>query len=189
MPDVDIDLADRTQILSHVQHIPASLENNRVHNTGVYFQNIPLNPLTGTASINYKTAEERGYFKIDLLNINIYRDVRDEEHLIQLMNTVPLWELLYEPEICEQLMHINGHYDTLLKMPEPVDSILRMAMFLSVIRPAKRHLIGRTWDDVAKTVWEIEPGGGYGYKKAHAISYAHLVVVHLNLICEQACPS
>jgi hypothetical protein len=30
-----------------------------------------------------------------------------------------------------------------------------------------------------------DPNGVYGYKKAHAISYAHLVVVHMNLLCEQ----
>jgi hypothetical protein len=70
-------------------------------------------------------------------------------------------------------------------MPEPVNSIPRMAMFLSVIRPAKRHLIGKPWAEVAKTVWEKPADDSYYFKQAHAISYAHLVVVHMNLICEQ----
>jgi DNA polymerase III alpha subunit len=55
-------------------------------------------------------------------------------------------------------------------------------MFLAVIRPAKRHLIGRTWKEVAATVWDKVEGEGYSFKKAHAISYSQLVVVNLNLI-------
>jgi len=34
-------------------------------------------------------------------------------------------------------------------------------------------------------VWDADTDSGYHYKKAHAISYAHLVAVHMNLICEQ----
>jgi DNA polymerase III alpha subunit len=54
-------------------------------------------------------------------------------------------------------------------------------MFLAVIRPGKRHLIGRAWKDVSATVWDrVE--GEYSFKKAHAIAYAQLVVVNLNLL-------
>jgi DNA polymerase III alpha subunit len=55
-------------------------------------------------------------------------------------------------------------------------------MFLSIIRPAKRHLIGQPWAEVAKTIWEKPTDGSYYFKKAHAVSYAHLVVVHMNLL-------
>jgi hypothetical protein len=68
-------------------------------------------------------------------------------------------------------------------MPEPVDSIPRLAMFLAVIRPGKKHLIGKTWSEVAKTVWD-KGTDGYVFKKAHAIAYANLVVVHMNLLRE-----
>ena len=67
-------------------------------------------------------------------------------------------------------------------MPEAVNSIPRLAMFLSVIRPAKRHLIGRPWAEVAKTIWERPDDGGYYFKKSHAVAYAHLVAVHMNLL-------
>jgi len=70
-------------------------------------------------------------------------------------------------------------------MPEPVDSIPRMAMFLALIRPAKRHLIGQKWVDVAKTVWDRPTDDEYYFKKSHAVAYAHLVAVHMNLICER----
>jgi hypothetical protein len=66
-------------------------------------------------------------------------------------------------------------------MPEPVDSIPRLAMFLAVIRPAKRELSGKSWVEVGKTVWD-KTEDVYYFKKAHAISYAHLVVVNMNLI-------
>jgi hypothetical protein len=70
-------------------------------------------------------------------------------------------------------------------MPEAVTSIARMAMFLSVIRPAKRHLIGQTWATVAQTVWQRPDNDEYYFKKSHAVAYAHLVVVNMNLLCER----
>ena len=90
--------------------------------------------------------------------------------------------MLAHREFVEQIIHINNHHDTLRKMPEPVDSITRMAMFLAIIRPAKRHLIGLPWKDVALDVWKKPQDGSYYFKKAHAVSYAHLVAIHMNLL-------
>ena len=45
-------------------------------------------------------------------------------------------------------------------------------MFLSVIRPAKRHLIGLPWAEVAQTVWERPADDEYYFKKSHAVAYA-----------------
>ena len=185
--DIDIDFADREQILDLITHVPASIirDNSLIkHNTGVYVTDIPVDPFAGIASLDYETAEDRGYMKLDFLNVNLYKQVRNEEHLIELMRE-PDWTKLYDRTICQQLIHINNHYDTMMKMPEPIDSIPRLAMFLSVIRPAKRSLIGRTWKEVAETVWEKPTDETYYFKKAHAISYSQLVVVNLNLLCEQ----
>ena len=185
--DIDIDFADRQQVLDLLNVTPASIirDGNLVkHNTGVYATDIPVDPFVGSASLDYQVAEDRGYMKLDLLNVHVYKQVKNEEHLIKLMQE-PDWTKLYDSTICSQLIHINNHYDTLLKMPEPVDTIPRLAMFLAVIRPAKRHLIGRTWKDVGATVWD-KVEGEYSFKKAHAIAYAQLVVVNLNLLCEQA---
>ena len=71
-------------------------------------------------------------------------------------------------------------------MPEAIDTIEKLAMFLAVIRPAKRHLIGKPWAEVEKTVWTKPTDGSYYFKKSHSVSYAHLVVVNINLISEQA---
>jgi hypothetical protein len=181
--DIDIDFADREQVLDLLNVTPASIIRDgklTKHNTGVYVTDIPVDPFVGSASLDYNVAEDRGYMKLDLLNVHVYKQVKSEEHLIKLMQE-PDWAKLYDPAICAQLIHINNHYDTLLKMPEPVDTIPRLAMFLAVIRPGKRHLIGRTWKDVAATVWD-KVEGEYSFKKAHAIAYAQLVVVNLNLL-------
>ena len=184
--DIDIDFADRQQVLDLLNVTPASIIRDGKltrHNTGVYATDIPVDPFVGSASLDYQAAEARGYMKLDLLNVHVYKQVKSEEHLVKLMQE-PDWTKLYDPTICAQLIHINNHYDTLLKMPEPVDTIPRLAMFLAVIRPAKRHLIGKTWKEIAETVWnKVE--GEYSFKKAHAIAYAQLVVVNLNLLVEQ----
>jgi len=185
--DIDIDFADREQALAVLETVPASIiRDGRLvkHNTGVYATAIPVDPFTGYASLDYNDAEERGYMKLDFLNVNLYKQVRSEQHLVELMRE-PDWTKLYDRSICEQLIHVNNHYDTLLKMPEPVDTIPRLAMFLAVIRPAKRHLIGRSWSEVGATIWD-KVEGEYAFKKSHAVAYAQLVVVNLNLLCEPA---
>jgi len=186
--DIDIDVANRDQALALLKHTAATIiRDDKVskHNTGVYFTEIPADPFTGRAALDYEAAEALGYTKIDVLNVGLYQQITNEEHLAYLMQQEPLWDLLQARDFCSQLIHIGSHYDTLVRMPEPVDSIPRLAMFLAVIRPAKRHLIGRTWTEVAETVWERPVDDGYYFKKAHAVSYAHLVAVNMNLICEQ----
>lgn len=185
--DIDVDFADRIHALKLLKHHPAGIiKDNKLtkHNTGVYVTDIPIDPFTGIASIDHNIAEDRGYIKLDFLNVNVYNQVRSPDHLAELMATEPLWDLLYQQEFCALLIHIGNHYDTLVKMPEPVNSIPRLAMFLAVIRPAKRHLIGRTWKEVSETVWDKPTDNSYYFKKSHAIAYAHLVAVHMNLICE-----
>jgi len=183
--DIDIDVADRDKLLSIIDHIPASMKKSGItvkHNSGVYVTDIPKHPIREFASIDYEQAEERGYIKLDILNMSVYEYVKSESHLIELMSTEPPWHKLYDREFTEKLVHIGNHYDTLIKMPEPVNSIPRLAMFLSIIRPGKRHLIGKTWKQIAETVWKQDSDGGYVFKKSHSISYAHLVVVHMNLV-------
>jgi DNA polymerase III alpha subunit len=186
MPDIDIDFADRTKILDIVKHVPATILDKGVskkHNTGVYCSSIPVNPLTGTASLDYKAAEDRGYFKIDFLNVSVYQDIKDEEHLSRLLNQEPLWDLLLQDEFVNLLFHVNGHGQILRKMMPK--SIEELAMVLAMIRPAKRHLIGLDWSNVKKEVWQKPAGDEYFFKKAHAVAYAAAIVVQMNLICEK----
>jgi len=183
MPDIDIDFADRTQALDIIKHVPAVMAAGKKHNTGVYCHQIPVNPLTGLSSIEYQQAEARGYFKIDFLNVSIYSGVRNEEHLVHLMETEPLWDLLLDDGFVNNLFHVNGH-GSILKQMEP-KSIEQLAAVLAIIRPAKRYLIGKDWTTVMNEVCIRPTTDEYFFKKAHAIAYAHAIVVQMNLICEQ----
>jgi hypothetical protein len=187
--DIDIDFGNRDTALSLLDHTPAGIIRDGKlikHNTGVYATAIPQDPFIGCASIDHKAAEDLGYMKLDFLNVSLYTQIKSEEHLVKLMNTEPAWDKLYEPEFCAKLIHIGNHYETLLKCPEAVNTIPRMAMFLALIRPGKRHLIGKTWAEISETIWDADPDSGYHFKRSHSVAYAHLVCVHINLLCEQA---
>ena len=119
---------------------------------------------------------------IDLLNLHIYEQIQSEEELDVLMQQTPPWHRLREREFCEQLIHLNNQYDLLTRMPEPIDTIEKLSMFLAVIRPTKRHLAGLTWSEVAKTVWDKPTDGSYGFKRAHAIAYSHVVAINMLLL-------
>ena len=184
--DIDIDLGDRDKLLAVIKHVPAAMLNvspPRKHPTGVYITDIPYDPATDMSSLHYAEAEKRGYFKLDLLNVHVYNQVKDEEHLIRLMYE-PDWSMLKNKKTVEQLIHLGNSYDLINRMPEPIDSIPRLAMFLAAIRPAKRHLIGKPWKEINNTVWDKDQTG-YSFKRSHAVAYAQLVVVHMNLLREQ----
>ncbi len=183
--DIDIDFGNRDLILDKIKHIPAAMRNVspiRKHSTGIHVTDIPYDPLYDMAALDYEEAEKRGYFKLDLLNVHVYNQVRDETHLIELMRE-PDWNKLKDKNFVEQLIHLGNNYNYIQRMPEPIDSLPRLAMFLAIIRPGKKHLIGKTWAEVSKTVW-LKEESAYIFKKSHSIAYAQLVVVHMNLLEE-----
>ena len=185
MPDIDIDFADRTRALDVFKTVTAAIDDNgtfKKHNTGIYCTAIPYNPITGISTIEYKQAERRGYFKIDFLNVGVYEGVKDRKHLLELMETEPLWDLLLQDDFVNLLFHVNGH-GSILRQMEP-KSIEELAAVLAMIRPAKRYLIGKDWTTVMTEVWTKPENDEYYFKKAHAVAYAHVVVVQMNLICE-----
>ena len=182
--DIDIDLADREQVLKLIDAIPArQLYQGQVrrHNSGVYVTDIPYDPVNGCAAIDYEEAENRGYFKIDLLNMSVYQQIKSEEHYQQLLAREPDWSRLWtDPEWAKQLVHV-GNYTDLLASLKP-DSITRMAAFIAIIRPGKAHLQNRPWAEVFATVWDGDNSKGFTFKHSHSISYAALVALHMNLI-------
>ena len=186
MPDIDIDFTDRDTALKLFKHVGASrIENNRLvkHNTGIYMHQVPVNALTGLCAVPYNIAEEKEYFKIDFLNVSIYKGIKNEAHLVQLMETEPLWDLLLDDAFTDLLFHVNGH-GSILKEMKP-ENLEQLAAVLAIIRPAKRHLIGKDWTTVMKEVWTKPVNDEYFFKKSHATAYAMAVVVQMNLICEQ----
>ena len=183
MPDVDIDFFDRDKALKLFKHTPASIikeGNIEKHKTGVYFHDVPTDPITAQASLDYKIAEDRGYFKIDCLNVNIYKNVKSEQELVQLMIQEPDWDMLKDSKIVDQLFHLNGHFNIVSKL-EP-KNIEQLAAVLAIIRPAKRGLMYKDWTDILKEVWVKPTDGSYFFKKSHAVAYAQAIVVQMNLI-------
>jgi hypothetical protein len=182
--DIDIDFADRSQLLELIQHTPArqTVQGQvRRHNSGVYVTDIPLDPVHQCAAIDYEQAEQLGYFKIDLLNMSVYQLVTSPEHYATAVATKPEWNRLWqEPEWAKQLAHV-GNYTDLLKEMRP-DSIPRMAAFISIIRPGKAHLQRQPWDRVFNSVWDGDDSRGFVFKKSHSLSYAMLVALHMNLL-------
>lgn len=182
--DIDLDFADRDQALKLIQHVPArqTVDSQvRRHNSGVYVTDIPWDPVNQCAAIDYQTAEDRGYFKIDFLNMHVYKLIQSPEHYQQMLNTEPPWSRLWqEPEWASQLVHI-GNYTDLLAAMRP-DSIPRMAAFISIIRPGKAHLQRKDWNTVFASVWDGDASRGYTFKKSHAVSYAALVALHMNVV-------
>tara|TARA_B110000503_G_C7073642_1_gene381936 strand:- start:139 stop:726 length:588 start_codon:yes stop_codon:yes gene_type:complete len=189
LPDIDIDFADRQLALDKLLHVVASRNDNgtfKKHNTGVYCHSIPHNPLTSLSTIEYQAAEDRGYFKIDFLNVSAYNGIQSEEQLVQLLAIEPLWDLLEDPAVCNQMFHINGYHNMIAKLKPR--SIEELAMVLALLRPGKKHLIPvceeKGFQAIENDIW-VKTEDAYFFKKAHAVAYAHVIVVQLNLLCEQ----
>ena len=183
MPDVDIDFYDRDGVLKLFKHTPATIikdDKEEKHKTGVYFHAVPEHPVTGQSTIDYKKAEDRGYFKIDCLNVNIYKAVKSERELVELMIQEPDWDMLKDAKVVETLFHLNGHFNIVSKL-EP-KNIEQLAAVLAIIRPAKRHLMYKDWKDILAEVWKRPGDDSYFFKKSHAVAYAQAIVVQMNLI-------
>jgi len=186
--DIDIDFADRDSILKLIRYIPArQLHQGQVrrHNSGVYVTDIPYDPINKCAAIDYEQAEQRGYFKIDLLNMSVYQLIKSPDHYREMLAATPAWDRLWQDATwAKQLVHI-GNYTDLLKNMRP-STIPQMAAFISIIRPGKAHLQKQSWADVFATVWDGDDSQGYTFKKSHSLSYAMLVVLHMNLLNQDA---
>jgi hypothetical protein len=184
--DIDIDLADRDQLLNLIKITSARQMHQgqvRRHNSGVYATDIPYDPINTCAAIDYETAENLGYFKIDLLNMSVYQLIKNPAHYEQMLAQEPLWSRLWtDPAWAKNLVHI-GNYADLLQSMKP-DSIPRMAAFISIIRPGKAHLQNQPWDVVFKSVWDGDDSRGFVFKKSHALGYSKLVTLHMNLLSQ-----
>lgn len=190
LPDLDIDMGQTTRdaILNKLHHIPASKINDKginPHGVGIYFCNIPYDRLTGLASIDYKHAEEDlGYIKLDFLHNTVYDKFTSRQQILNIINNEPNWNLLYKKEIVEQLPHINNYFTLLNQLPK-INSIEKLAMFIAIIRPAKKYLIDEVikndWESINDRIW-LKEDSGYMYKKSHAIAYALSIIVALGQI-------
>jgi hypothetical protein len=113
--------------------------------------------------------------------MSVYQLIKSPEHYEEMLAKEPDWSRLWiDAEWTKQLVHV-GNYTELLKTMRP-DSIPRMAAFISIIRPGKAHLQNRPWDQVFASVWDGDDSRGFVFKQSHAIGYATLVALHMNLL-------
>lgn len=183
MFDIDIDVGDRTKVLEKIKYITASrnTDNGLVpHTTGIFVQPIPHNPITGISNIDYHVAEELEYVKLDILNMSIYSMIKDEAQLKWLIATEPQWDQFLNKSITKRLVHLANHHRLIEKYPP--GSLGDVAILLALIRPGKKHLVGKSCDYIKQHVWTRSSGDEYVFKKSHAVSYSQLVCVHLNLL-------
>lgn len=162
--DIDIDVADRKKILDFFPHKDVVI-NGKKHTTGVYFQNC------------------QNGFKIDLLNVNLYKQIDSNIELRKLINEEPDWNLLKDEEVVSKLFHL-GKYFNLVKKYE-LRSVEDVAIILALIRPAKKHLQNYSWDVIKEEIWVKPTNNEYWFKKSHGLAYALIIVLQLNLIAKQ----
>jgi DNA polymerase III alpha subunit len=186
--DIDVDVASSTDPLKVFKGaVRASMLNGSSltpHPCGVYFQDVPKDPLSGLSAIPFKTAEELGYFKLDFLHVNVYDHFTSHDEIKELIKHDPDWNLLSIPSVVSGLFQISKHYDLISELKPR--SIIELADCLALIRPQKRYLLKYYREDREKTrefLYKKEIGTeGYAFKKAHAIAYALVIVLQLHLV-------
>ena len=185
IPDIDIDFAKPAKALENIKHIKASrIENKELvkHNCGVYLNSIPVDPNTGFSAIPYKEAEKRGYYKIDFLSLSVYDNILTEKHLDKLLAMSPLWEILEDERLVSELFQIKDHFSIINKIrPKSVEEL---AICIALIRPGKRYLVDKTMEEIKHNIW-LPDDSGFIFKKSHAIGYALVIVVQMNLMMEE----
>jgi DNA polymerase III alpha subunit len=153
------------------------------HPSGYYPQTMPVDPVTKLAAIPYSFAEQQGFFKVDFLHLNIYKHVKSRADLLQLVNKEPDWSQLQLPSVQMKLFQLSNH-GLLLDELKP-SCILDLADCLALIRPGKRQLLPIYKKDKEvgrRMLWAKQDNDSYTFKKSHAISYALVIVLQLNLV-------
>lgn len=206
IPDVDLDISDREKILTL---FPAAICASQLtgdkqslvsHNTGVYFQQIPTDPLNGLATFPYDVAEQNGYYKLDFIPFHVYDNIHNEQELIELLEFVESdnfkWDWFEDLRFFDhddpkhRVTHIGGYYD--LCQQYPPKTVEDVAILIALIRPRKKYLIGEDWDVIKSMIWKKLPeedgqskSGNYFFKKSHAVGYALVVLVHMAILAKR----
>lgn len=182
--DIDIDISPKFKpdSLFKIAHA-STVENGELkkHIVGVYFQTMPIDPLTGVATIPYKEAQEHGFFKIDMLNLNILDNFESKDEIRELLKIEPDWTLLENPEVVEKLFHLARHFETIQKIKPK--SVSDLADCLAIIRPNKIKLADKYAKNKKAVIKELyTKRDASDLRKSHAVPYALLIVLQLHLI-------
>lgn len=182
--DVDIDLHKSFKPENYFNVTGASRIHNDVikkHNVGVYFQKIPVDPISKLSAIPYKNAEDFGYLKIDFLHLEVLDHFQNNNQIRTLANIEPDWSLLEVEENVKKLFQIKNQFWLINRIkPKTVDDL---ADCLALMRPGKKHLIDmymQNKDEVKKILYIKD--SNFSFKRSHAIAYATTIVLELHLL-------
>lgn len=184
--DIDIDISpsvDLKSIFGDSITNASMVLNNKLtkHPVGIYFQNIPKDPMTRFASIPYKNAQDYGYFKIDFLNLNVLDLFNNKNEIRELLKEEVDWSLLEDESLVKKLFQIGDHFDVVDQVKPK--NIQQLADILALIRPGKKHLLDkylRNKKEVRKVLYKkVEK---HDMRKSHVIPYALIIVLQLNII-------
>ncbi len=193
IPDIDLDTKDRPYAASLFPEAvrATQISENRLvpHNSGLYFQKIKVDPTTGNATLPYDWAEECGYFKVDLLPNHVYDLVKDQRELDELLDAEVNWDWFLDKRFYNnvnsryRLTHLSNYHSLMRQYPPK--SVEDIAIMIALIRPAKKHLKGKPWDHIKRSIWVKSENEKYAFKKSHAVAFALLVVLHAQLIARK----
>ena len=185
---MDIDIDTPTDFIARTVFpnciVASRVNNERLsnHPAGVYFQNVPTDPITGLSAIPFSEAEQFDFFKVDFLHLGLRDYFDNKDQLLSLLDRDPNWSLLTDDDVIPKLFQLRNNGD-LLKYIKP-QSVEELADCIALIRPAKISLQDKYIVDREQTRRELYkmplPKGCF--KKAHAIAYAFNVIVQLHLI-------
>lgn len=184
--DIDIDLKTTFQPLEYFNIIQASMVKDGKlvkHPAGVYFQNMPLDKISGLAAIPHKEAEKLNYFKVDFLHLGLLDNFESKSEIRALLKMEPDWSLLESQNVVETLFQIRRHFDIVNEIKP--SCVLTLADTIALIRPAKRNLLYayiKKPEIIRKQLYLKPESGKYYFKKSHAIAYALTIVLQLHLI-------
>jgi len=156
------------------------------HQAGCYFQTMPTDPVTGLAAIPYDRAEDKGFYKIDFLRLNLLDNFESKEEIRELVKIEPDWDLLLDQSIYDRIFQLGQHY-SLVSLIKP-KSVPDVADCIALVRPGKWYLkeqyvnaSNRGRQALRQELYEKPPNGGYYFKKSHATAYALTVKLQLHL--------
>lgn len=182
--DIDIDVQSTFDPDTIFKIVHASrVQNGKLmkHPVGVYFQNIPTDPISGFSAIPYEFTDDLHYFKIDMLHLHILNQFDSKSQIKTLLKCEPNWQIFQDEQQVEKLFQLSRHFAVVNRIKPK--SILDIADCIAIIRPGKRILLDKYMSNRDATrILLYQKTSDSDYKRSHAVAYAHIVLLQMHLI-------
>lgn len=182
--DIDIDIPSSLKpekLFNVTRASTIEKEELKPHLVGVYFQDIPQDPLTKLSAIPYNQAADYGFTKIDMIHLNLLSYFKSKEEMLALMEIEPKWELLENKEFVSKLFHLSNQFEIVYKVKPK--TVIELADVLCLIRPYKRILVDkyiRNKNNVRSELYTKRDVSDL--RKSHAVAYAILITLQMNIL-------